>query len=197
VVMRVAVVSDVHANVPAMRTVLDDIRSHDVDEIWCLGDLTGRGGRPAECVSLAASRCDWVLAGNHDLAVDGRLGYFFGHGQVNDPVALSQQLHQLLLDPAQISWMRTLRPYGSRHGIDAWHGSVRDPIWEFVSSRYIAISCLALQRAPIGLVGHSHEPYVVRDDGRATKDIRPQHDQTFRLDGYRALLNPGARTWCA
>ena len=67
--MRVALISDIHGNLPALQAVLDDIATTDVDEVWCLGDLVGYGAQPNECVELAAERCDLCLAGNHDLGV--------------------------------------------------------------------------------------------------------------------------------
>src|SRR5829696_8245699 len=72
--MRVAVVSDIHANRHAFEAVLAELGSEGVQEIWCLGDLVGYGGEPDACVELARQRAAVCLAGNHDLAVTGALG---------------------------------------------------------------------------------------------------------------------------
>src|SRR3954453_19430093 len=66
---RVALVSDVHGNLPAFQAVLADIKSTGVDQIWNLGDLVGYGAQPDECVALAKQECDLCLIGNHDLVV--------------------------------------------------------------------------------------------------------------------------------
>ena len=71
--MRIALLSDVHGNLPALRAVLGDVDGSGVDEIWCLGDLVGYGAEPDGCVALARERCDLVLAGNHDLVVTGAI----------------------------------------------------------------------------------------------------------------------------
>ena len=71
--MRIALLSDVHGNLPAFRAVLADVDSVGADEIWCLGDLVGYGAQPDECVALARERCDLCLAGNHDLVVTGAI----------------------------------------------------------------------------------------------------------------------------
>ena len=71
--MRVAVLSDIHANLPALESVLDDIGETDVEERWCLGDVVGYGASPNECTTLVGERCDVSLVGNHDLAVLGEL----------------------------------------------------------------------------------------------------------------------------
>src|SRR5436305_7499729 len=70
---RVALLSDVHANLPAFEAVLADIREQGVDAIWNLGDLVGYGGQPDECVALARETCDLVLIGNHDLVAIEKL----------------------------------------------------------------------------------------------------------------------------
>ncbi len=50
--MRLAVISDIHGNLPAFEAVLDDLNSiGEVDLIWCLGDYAAWGTRPAECVT--------------------------------------------------------------------------------------------------------------------------------------------------
>ncbi len=69
--MRIALLSDVHGNLPAFRAVLADVEAAGVDAIWCLGDLVGYGAHPDDCVELARERCDVCLAGNHDLVVTG------------------------------------------------------------------------------------------------------------------------------
>ena len=71
--LRIAVLSDVHGNLPAFRAVLDDASGHEPDAVWFLGDLVGYGAQPDECAELAQERCDLCLAGNHDLGVLGEI----------------------------------------------------------------------------------------------------------------------------
>jgi predicted phosphodiesterase len=51
--MRIALLSDVHGNLPAFESVIADVDATGVDEIWCLGDLVGYGAEPDACVELA------------------------------------------------------------------------------------------------------------------------------------------------
>ncbi len=67
--MRIAVFSDIHANLPALEAVLRDADEVGVDELWCLGDVVGYGADPDGCVELVRERTDVCLVGNHDLAV--------------------------------------------------------------------------------------------------------------------------------
>ena len=68
-----AVISDIHANLPALEAVLAAIDEAGVEEIWCLGDVVGYGAEPDACTELVRERCDVCLVGNHDLAVLGEL----------------------------------------------------------------------------------------------------------------------------
>lgn len=71
--MKLALISDIHANLPALQAVLDDIAVAAADRIVCLGDIVGYNTQPSECVA-ALRRVDALcVAGNHDLAVCGRI----------------------------------------------------------------------------------------------------------------------------
>jgi predicted phosphodiesterase len=63
-----AIISDIHSNLEALRAVLDDIATRQVDEIICLGDVIGYGPDPCACLDLAR-QWNLVLMGNHDHAV--------------------------------------------------------------------------------------------------------------------------------
>jgi diadenosine tetraphosphatase ApaH/serine/threonine PP2A family protein phosphatase len=71
--VRIALISDIHANLEALQVVLADIdRRIDTakgDQIWNLGDIIGYGPNPVECADLVAKRCRWSLLGNHDYGV--------------------------------------------------------------------------------------------------------------------------------
>ncbi len=63
---RVAVISDIHGNVPALEAVLADIRARDVARVYCLGDLAGKGPQSALATDICRERCDVVIRGNWD-----------------------------------------------------------------------------------------------------------------------------------
>src|SRR3989344_4001223 len=67
--MRIALISDVHANLEALEAVLTDIKKEGVDKIYCLGDIVGYGPNPKECVALVRERCDIVVKGNHEVGL--------------------------------------------------------------------------------------------------------------------------------
>lgn len=64
--MKIAVISDIHGNLEALKTTLLDIKKRNVDKIICLGDIVAKGTHPKECINLVKENCDIVLRGNCD-----------------------------------------------------------------------------------------------------------------------------------
>jgi predicted phosphodiesterase len=71
--MRLALISDIHANLEALDATLADIASQSVERIVCLGDIVGYNRDAAECIARIRSANCVCVAGNHDLAVCGRI----------------------------------------------------------------------------------------------------------------------------
>lgn len=63
---RLAVIADIHANLPALEAVLEDIAHHDVDQIVVLGDLVGRGPYPRQVVERIVQAGWPLIRGNHE-----------------------------------------------------------------------------------------------------------------------------------
>jgi predicted phosphodiesterase len=66
--VRIAIVSDIHANLAAFESVLAHARAIGYDRMVCLGDVVGYGPDPVECIDLVREHCEWTLLGNHDFA---------------------------------------------------------------------------------------------------------------------------------
>ncbi len=66
---RIAIISDVHANITALKAVLDDIEKRNIDRIFCLGDTVVKGVSPAESIDLIKEKCEIILIGNTDFSV--------------------------------------------------------------------------------------------------------------------------------
>ena len=64
--MRIALIADLHGNLPATEAVDADIRRRGVDTIWCLGDLVGKGPSSVETFDWAMANCPVILRGNWD-----------------------------------------------------------------------------------------------------------------------------------
>jgi diadenosine tetraphosphatase ApaH/serine/threonine PP2A family protein phosphatase len=186
--MRVAVVSDIHSNLHALEAVLAAIDGDAPDELWCLGDLVGYGPRPNECCALVAERADVCLAGNHDLAVRGTIDLAEFGGEAGIAAGWTRSV----LEPEAQVLLDRLEPHGEAHGVALYHGSARDPIWEYVLSDEAALATLALAPAPLVLVGHSHVALrVVQSAGEVDGGIAAEGTE-LGVGGVRALLNPGS-----
>ena len=150
--MRVALLSDVHGNLPAFEAVLADTEREGVDQLWCLGDLVGYGAQPDECVALAAERCDLCLIGNHDLVVIDRLTI----DEFSTNAAIAATWTKEHIDRASVDFLARLEPADVDHEIGLYHASPRDPVWEYVLSAVLAEACMDAMPLRIGAVGHSH-----------------------------------------
>lgn len=188
--MQVAVLSDIHANRHALEAVLEDVERSDAQEIWCLGDVVGYGADPNDCCRLIAERSAVCLAGNHDLAVTGELTLDdFSRG-----AALAARWTQDVIEPGPLAWLSELRPAGERAGVALFHGSPRDPVWEYVLSALLADLCFDVTPGDVTLIGHSHVALSFhREEGEsATGEARRPEDDAAELRGRQWLLNPGS-----
>ncbi|CAG7650600.1 metallophosphoesterase family protein [Paenibacillus allorhizosphaerae] len=65
----IAIISDIHGNIPALEAVASDIRNRGIRRIICLGDLVGKGPQPAEAVERIRELCEMTVLGNWDLGI--------------------------------------------------------------------------------------------------------------------------------
>ncbi len=190
--MRVAVLSDVHSNLPALRAVLAAIEASEPRELWCLGDVVGYGAEPDACTALVRERCDVCLAGNHDLAVLGGLDI----SSFSETAAVAVEWTRGHSSEATAEFLAGLEPTGQRAGIDLFHASPRDPVWEYVLSMEQAEAGLDSLRERVGLIGHSHVAlFFTRPDGSSPGHARGAaagDGLSLDLSGGEWLVNPGS-----
>jgi predicted phosphodiesterase len=189
----VAVITDIHSNLPALEAVLADIDAREVDEIWCLGDVVGYGAEPDGCADLVRERCELCLVGNHDLAVLGVLDI----DAFSEAAAEAVEWTQDNVAGSTLDFLRELEPMGLRGGIALFHASPRDPVWEYVLSLEQAHACMEVQPERVTLIGHSHVSlFFSRSDGGALADtLGGQVGDGSRLelgDDEFWLINPGS-----
>ena len=162
--MRIAVIADIHGNLPALESVLTDIRRRNIDRTINLGDCVSGPLWPREVCDLLRARNDLTIRGNHDRWVSGpdptRMG-------ASDRYAFSQ------LNQDQRFWLATL-PVSTNagHGVFACHGTPTDDnqyLIEEVSGRRLVrshpssiLERLGEVQAHIVLCGHSHQQHLIR-----------------------------------
>jgi predicted phosphodiesterase len=186
--VRLAILSDIHANLPALEAVLADVENAGLDELWCLGDVVGYGANPDECASLVAERCALCLVGNHDLAVLGELD----DSSFSPAAAAAVRWTRETAKPETIEFLRGLQPADEGREVALYHASPRDPVWEYVLWPDQAAECIAVQATRVSLVGHSHVAlfFVVPENIEPT--LPP--GQAVDLDGAARGAQAGAGT---
>ena len=168
--------------------MLEAIDGEAPDELWCLGDLVGYGPRPNECCAAIAGRADVCLAGNHDLAVCGTIDLAEFGGEAGVAATWTREV----LEPQAQELLDRLEPEGVAHGVALYHGSARDPVWEYVLSDEAASATLELAGSPLVLVGHSHVALrVVQSGDELDGGVAPAGAEV-ELGEVQALLNPGS-----
>ena len=151
--MRVAVISDVHGNLQALEAVLEHAGQEGIDELWCLGDIVGYGGKPSECLALVSERAAICLGGNHDLVVSGVLDIDAVHLGCRRGRALDAQR----ADARRARAARAAsRPRASGQASRSSTARSATPIWEYVLTADVADASLRAQTTDLALVGHSH-----------------------------------------
>ena len=186
--MRVAVISDIHSNLHALEAVLAAIDADPPDELWCLGDLVGYGPKPNECGALVQARVAVCLSGNHDLAVVGAIDLAEFSG---DAATAAAWTRGVLVDEAR-AYVSGLEPSGKARGVALFHGSARDPVWEYVLSDEAAEATFLRTEESLVLVGHSHAALQISLSETGLDGGLAPAGTALELSGARWLLNPGS-----
>ncbi len=185
--MRVAVLSDIHANLVALDAVIASLGS--VDAVWHLGDVVGYGPEPDGVVERLRQLGARGVRGNHDAAALGgpEIAYF------NPDARRAMEWTRTTISAVTRDWLAALPERFTDGAFTAVHGSPREPIWEYVTSASVAAENLAAFETPYCLHGHTHVPVVFRERAEGRLDaLRPEGDARLELGPARALVNPGS-----
>jgi len=182
--VRIGVLSDIHANLVALEAVLADLGP--VDALWVCGDTVGYGPDPSDVLALLVERKATLLAGNHDRAVaTGEDLELF-----NPPAAAAAKMHQRWLSAAERDMLAALPRTLETSDVTLCHGSLRDPLWEYVTNPRSAAASLALAKTSHCCAGHTHVPSLFRA-GNEPQPGRVGYETPYPL-APRAFLNPGS-----
>ncbi|MBA3687319.1 MAG: metallophosphoesterase family protein [Chloroflexi bacterium] len=184
--MRLAVLSDIHANLAALDAVGDELGSFD--ELWVLGDIVGYGPQPNEVIRRLQELGARAVTGNHDGAAIGTVDASW----FNPDAQAAIQWTTTVLDENARAYLAAL-PEVRRDGeLTAVHGSPREPIWEYITDAAIAAANLGAFETRHCLYGHTHLPVVYQADGAHISVIPATASSPIALDARRALINPGS-----
>lgn len=153
-----AIISDVHANLEALVSVLKKIDEEKVDVIIFLGDCVGYGPAPAECLDILLDRADIMLAGNHDWAAAGLTDMTYFNPYAREAIEWTRDR----LNSSQEDCLRSLPLTSVRGNMFLVHGTPREPEqWHYLTNREDAQLNFAYFEEPLCLVGHSHIPFIM------------------------------------
>lgn len=117
-----AILSDIHGNLPALEAVLDDARSRGCNRFISLGDVAGYHAQPGECIDLLRQHDVINIMGNHDSYLSS---------DVNCPrskvVADIIDYQRTIVTTSQLEWLRKSRPFYREDSSLYVHGGPDDP----------------------------------------------------------------------
>ncbi len=180
---KIAILSDVHGNLPALKAVIKRLEEEKPDLWICLGDLVGYGPNPSECVAEIRNRDIMCVKGNHDAGVVGEmpLKYF------RNPNRKLIEFSQKLVGDNQKEWLSSLPltitgGEGPQTWIAAHASPVRPANWEYLESAFKMRPILEKSEHQYSFIGHTHRPALVSE----TVGIN-----TFQ-EGLKYFINPGS-----
>jgi diadenosine tetraphosphatase ApaH/serine/threonine PP2A family protein phosphatase len=159
--MLIAVISDVHGNLPALEEVLKKTEELNVDSVVCLGDTVGYGPYPNECVDLVQARCSIVLQGNHDSGlVGGTPIEDFNHYGLQ-----AIQWTQTVVTQENQDYLAGLPYTAEFEGTTLAHASPGNPDhWNYILTMRAAKENFDAFTTRICFIGHTHAPVVIGED---------------------------------
>lgn len=202
--MPTAVISDIHGNAEALRTVLADIEARAIDRIICLGDIIGYGPEPLACIDLVRERCAWSLMGNHDF------GVLYEPTNFNPGAEAAAYWTREQLDAekdaevrgARYEFLNRLRvrvveKINDRIPLLAVHGSPRRPINEYVFpddavTQPDKMEAIFERIDKIAICGHTHVPGVFTDEPDFYPPGELGDDRYAFNEHEKAIINVGS-----
>jgi diadenosine tetraphosphatase ApaH/serine/threonine PP2A family protein phosphatase len=178
--VRYAILSDIHANLEALRAVLEDARPR-VDAMLCLGDIVGYGAEPEGCIELVAERCQAVVAGNHEHAAAGLMTLEWFNAYARAAAEWTRQR----LDDEHRAWLAALPLLREFEQATLVHASPSQPDdWEYVISAEDGHRAFASFATRLCFVGHSHLPGVW---------VQGSWGRSHEAGAVDIILEPGCR----
>jgi diadenosine tetraphosphatase ApaH/serine/threonine PP2A family protein phosphatase len=167
--VKIAILSDIHANLAALQAVLADIDRVAPDAaIWHTGDIVGYNAEPNEVVALLRERGAAGVMGNHDAAVLGELDVRW----FNPAAAAAVRWTATHITSENASWLHALPKISEMGAATLVHGSPRDPLGEYVIDAGGAGENLMALSTPVLFHGHTHVPaYWALRGGQATSVV--------------------------
>ena len=187
-----AILGDIHSNLEALETVLDDCRKQGVTDFLCTGDVIGYNASPKECMRIVRELGCPVVKGNHDhyVSSEQNLNDFQPHA------AYVIQWTRSQLSSEEIDWLAGLPFTVTIPGITLVHATNDNPgSFGYVFDNLQAEANFLIQKTPLSFHGHTHCPMIFEKSMNGVYRIDPAEIATHEMKlpmGRKYFINVGS-----
>lgn len=183
--MKIAVISDIHANLEALEACFKKIDELKPDEIVCLGDLVDYCAQPNECVDFIRLRVKHVVLGNHD---EAQFRYEIAEG-FSDNAHTSSLYTRTIIKKEHIGYFKTLPRTLALENLFFVHSSPSEPAYySYILTPRMADINFSYFRERICFIGHSHLPVIFEQNTLDVREVEPG----FLDPRKRYIINVGS-----
>jgi len=186
--MRIAILSDIHANVHALESVLKDAEKQGVEYLLCLGDIVGYGAFPGECIQLVRKNCSRAVIGNHDIfaAGDTSLENF------SEDARISLEWTRVRLAEEERHYLKAL-PYILEGDTTTYvHASLHNTKqWEYLDYAPTLRKHFEIQETRVCFVGHTHLPAIFESEELRSAELSWNSPLALPRD-VKVVVNAGS-----
>ena len=184
--MRIAIISDPHANLEALEAVLEDARLQNCTHFVCLGDVVGYNASPSECIARVREMDCPIVKGNHD----EQASISASSRDFNELAEYAIQWTRDNLTEKDKEWLRSLPLQRQVRDFTIVHATLDGPgQWGYVFNSLDAAASFAYQQTSVCFFGHTHVPMAfVRDE-----NIKRVRIEQLRIEtGKKYFINAGS-----
>ncbi|MBI4242681.1 MAG: metallophosphoesterase family protein [Planctomycetes bacterium] len=184
--MKYGILGDIHANLEALQVVFDEMEKQGVQKYISVGDVIGYGANPQECVELLKKKNTSIVAGNHDLAIAGRLDLAYFNTYAKAACLWTRQN----MDKKLVEELGRLPMKITVDDFTVVHATLYNPEqFDYIQTSYDAHLSFLCQATKLCFIGHSHIPIVFYKNKTVTSDFSTKIE---RIRAEKILVNVGA-----
>ncbi|MBP7654294.1 metallophosphoesterase family protein [Candidatus Dependentiae bacterium] len=190
--MKYCIISDIHSNLHALESILNDAKTFMPEKYICLGDCIGYGVFVNETISRIRNVCDYVIPGNHDWGVIDKINTSNFNPNAIEAVVYSRKV----ISPENYEYLGTLSPTMSFDNFQIAHGSMTNPLTDYITNSITASINFKYIYKPVCFIGHTHIPIIFQynPETGSVEVFNFSENKTFRLDitKYKYIINSGS-----
>jgi predicted phosphodiesterase len=186
--MRLGFFSDVHSNLEALKSTMEDFRKEKLEKIFFLGDAVGYGPDPNECVELIQKVSQKSIMGNHDFVALNLM-------ETNWFNQYAKEAIQWTKSKLSEKNMELLSEYAMDHRVDIFHlvhSTPKEPAnWDYIFTLDEAEENFSFFNHRVCLIGHSHRPFIIKKSDQRHCLLVNETGVEIE-DGFKYLINIGS-----